>query len=771
MPANNLFAFTDQLLAWLLTYGIHSSLLLAAAWLVSGRLSPAVGESVWKAALVGGLFTASLQLALGHGALPAAPAVAGPSSQAMFSSLDGAGAAGTAGTAQDPAATVAPAAVPAATLASSPNLAPAGATAADWVAQAQRQTWTRSVASFWLLCSGALLLVLAVSYRRLRRRLADRTFITSGPVFRLFEGLLHRTGVARQPRLSRTGALQVPIAQGVLQPEICLPERALHLEKDEQESLLAHELAHLVRRDPTWLLFSRTLESLFFFQPLNFVARKKLQEIAELRCDDWAARSTGRPASLARCLTEVAGWGLEHRRSPVPAMATTEKGLRHRVCRLLQPISESRSPRWLQPALGAALLAFALIAPGVVPASEVPAPEPPEAPAAPEAAPEPRPAPEAEPAIASLREPRPEPVPSPESPEEPPAPPTPPKRIEGRTIPPTHVQVPEIRVPEVRVPEVHVPEIVVPEIHLPDMDVHVPEIRIPAFTMPEIQIPEIHVPEMDVQIPEIEIPDVEIPDVEVPDFDMDHEMDEEEAARSAHVQEMAYARMEAVTAELAAVEEQLTRAHGEALRGALAAVEGDAAPQIAAFQQQVMDEIRPHLAALERELEAAHREGNGEKAEAIDRARADIERSVRQQMQHQERYVEAARQAAHRYEQELAQRHGEASREHRERAQRELERVQEDLHRELEAQHEERARVMREQHERVLEKQHEQMEAARQQLEQRLEQKEQEAREREERALEQQQRTLEEQQRALEEQRREHEKRIEEQREAETAES
>ncbi|HEX2251747.1 MAG TPA: hypothetical protein VHQ65_00595, partial [Thermoanaerobaculia bacterium] len=54
--------------AWMLTYLLHSTLLLGAAWLVSRRLagrSLALEETLWRTALVGALITASLQAGLG----------------------------------------------------------------------------------------------------------------------------------------------------------------------------------------------------------------------------------------------------------------------------------------------------------------------------------------------------------------------------------------------------------------------------------------------------------------------------------------------------------------------------------------------------------------------------------------------------------------------------------------------------------------------------------------------------------------------------------
>src|SRR5947199_109583 len=58
----------ERALAWLLTYLLHSTLLLGRAWLAAkplARWSVAAEEAVWKLALVGALVTASLQLAAG----------------------------------------------------------------------------------------------------------------------------------------------------------------------------------------------------------------------------------------------------------------------------------------------------------------------------------------------------------------------------------------------------------------------------------------------------------------------------------------------------------------------------------------------------------------------------------------------------------------------------------------------------------------------------------------------------------------------------------
>src|SRR5260370_5144756 len=59
----------DQALAWLLTYALHSTLLLVVAWAVTRRLGGRrlrLQETIWRCALLGALVTAPAQLALGR---------------------------------------------------------------------------------------------------------------------------------------------------------------------------------------------------------------------------------------------------------------------------------------------------------------------------------------------------------------------------------------------------------------------------------------------------------------------------------------------------------------------------------------------------------------------------------------------------------------------------------------------------------------------------------------------------------------------------------
>lgn len=118
--------------------------------------------------------------------------------------------------------------------------------------------------------------------------------------------------------------------------EICLPERSLELGLDSIEAVLAHELAHIERRDGVWLQAALLLQALAWFQPLNRKLRAELLETAELAADDRAVELTGNALGLARTLTQVASWARSAGFVPAVAMARAGSAILVRVERLCE---------------------------------------------------------------------------------------------------------------------------------------------------------------------------------------------------------------------------------------------------------------------------------------------------------------------------------------------------------------------------------------------------------------------------------------------------
>ena len=279
------------------------------------------------------------------------------------------------------------------------------------VADALAARWRVALGAAWAGLSLLALARLAVAALRLRRLLRGRRPIAAGELAPGAAALGPALGLRAPVRLSAAERLSAPLATGVLRPEVCLPTRAVaELGADEQVALCAHELAHLARRDPAWILLARLAEAAAPVQPLNAWARRRLQDLAECLSDDLAVAASGRPLGLARSLVDVASWTLGERPFlPVAAAGalSARSRLGHRVERLMDTTRSLERPRrLLLPAAAIAVLATALVTP-VVSGSAAPQAPAPEAKPAPDA----RPAPEAEPAPAANPAPAAKPAP------------------------------------------------------------------------------------------------------------------------------------------------------------------------------------------------------------------------------------------------------------------------------------------------------------------------------------------------------------------------
>lgn len=365
--------------SWLLTYLLHSSLLLGAAWLVTSRWarSATVRDLIWKAALVGGLVTATLQTGLAFEPLGGAMALRWdrPATQATESAPAFAGAPDWSGTmlghsAGSDAPAVeerSPAPVPARPEVSTRQPTAEAAGQAKPVAPSLMVTLFSVAIAGWAVLALMLAALYLLQRHRAMRRIGPRMPVEDSALREMLAGLCQSGGVRSEVRLTVAEGLASPVALG--HDEIVLPRAALcELQPEQQRSMLAHELAHLARRDPAWLTFACIMERVFFVQPFNRLARTRLQEAAEYLCDDWAVTRTGSGVSLATCLVKVAEWvHTPPHAVPMTGMAEHRSQLVTRIHRLIEGRTMPSAPRSLWFLAGAvALVGFtAVAAPGI----------------------------------------------------------------------------------------------------------------------------------------------------------------------------------------------------------------------------------------------------------------------------------------------------------------------------------------------------------------------------------------------------------------------
>jgi len=309
--------------AWLATYAIHSTVLLGGALIMEralSRRSEALLETLWRAALFAPLLTATLQLA---GLAPHTWRME------LASSAAGAG--------------------------STPIHI------GGLLLEGRAASLPGSVVFAGLMVYLAVVVTrlagLFMTRQSLRRLLSDRS--PAG------DSMLS----ARMERFSRGMSVKITVSSRISTPmvvsrdELCLPWRAVRgLSPDELDAVLAHEIAHLRRRDDAWLWAMLVAERILWIQPLNRLAVSRLHRLAECFCDDWALGRSVRPVALASALTRVAGW---MRMTPATrlavGMASNESLAVTRVRRIL----DTNRPRGERPSRRVAIALATLLVAGM----------------------------------------------------------------------------------------------------------------------------------------------------------------------------------------------------------------------------------------------------------------------------------------------------------------------------------------------------------------------------------------------------------------------
>ena len=129
-------------------------------------------------------------------------------------------------------------------------------------------TLTRIGLWVWLIGLCAMLLYGAISYTVLRRQV--------------------RVHLMLQKQVYACDSVNTPFILGIFRPRIYLPS---HLSQEQISFVLAHEFAHLQRKDHWWKPVGFLLLCIHWFNPLMWIAYILLCRDIELACDEKVIRS------------------------------------------------------------------------------------------------------------------------------------------------------------------------------------------------------------------------------------------------------------------------------------------------------------------------------------------------------------------------------------------------------------------------------------------------------------------------------------------------
>ena len=220
----------------------------------------------------------------------------------------------------------------------SPSAATHRADTANWVGTGLRlrlEPWLPAFVSLW--CAGVLVLSLrtlggfALVQQLKRSRLDAPPPVVRETVGRLREALRVTAAV----QVFESALVHAPTVIGCFRPVVLVPVSALTgLTPQQLELILAHELAHIRRRDYLVNLLQTAVETLLFYHPAVFWVSGRMRVEREHCCDDLAVAACGSPVRYARALADLEGLCAE---APALAMAANGGSLLERIARLVQP--------------------------------------------------------------------------------------------------------------------------------------------------------------------------------------------------------------------------------------------------------------------------------------------------------------------------------------------------------------------------------------------------------------------------------------------------
>jgi beta-lactamase regulating signal transducer with metallopeptidase domain len=229
--------------------------------------------------------------------------------------------------------------------------------------RARLEPWLPSLVGLW--AAGVLLLsVRGVGGWAMVLRLR-RTGLRAAPAAEAtLQRLIAAMRVSAPVRLYESALVQVPTVMGWLRPVVLLPASAITgLAPEQLELILAHELAHIRRRDYLVNLLQTAAETLLFYHPAVWWVSHCMRMEREHCCDDLATAAAGSPVRYARALADLEEVCVPERGGRMPGftMAATSGSLLSRIARLVAPPREdARAPRGLIAVVALASLGVAM---------------------------------------------------------------------------------------------------------------------------------------------------------------------------------------------------------------------------------------------------------------------------------------------------------------------------------------------------------------------------------------------------------------------------
>ncbi len=229
--------------------------------------------------------------------------------------------------------------------------------------QEPRRDWALLIVAVWLAGMLAALSSLVISMVRVFVLRRSTRLVQSGPHVAAVQRLAIGLGLRRVPRVHVGDEHMMPMVWGLFRPVLLLPAGAARWPGPRLEAVVLHELAHVRRRDALTQFLAELARAVHWFNPLVWLAARRLYLEREHACDDIVLNAGTRASDYAGELLDLVRSLRTTRATALAAIAMARPS--QLKVRLHAVLDEARSRRTLSRAFAtlAALITLLLALP------------------------------------------------------------------------------------------------------------------------------------------------------------------------------------------------------------------------------------------------------------------------------------------------------------------------------------------------------------------------------------------------------------------------
>jgi beta-lactamase regulating signal transducer with metallopeptidase domain len=177
------------------------------------------------------------------------------------------------------------------------------------------RNWSAVIVALYLIPASVLFGRLLFAMRSVRALKRSSECVDNKQLLTHLAALKSQLNISRNISLLICNRIESPVSFGLLKPQIMLPVQALEWNESTMTDVLLHELCHIKRLDWLTTLSAYVIASVFWFNPLVWLAVKRLREESENSCDTAVLNSGRSDTDYAESLLAVATSCIHARRN------------------------------------------------------------------------------------------------------------------------------------------------------------------------------------------------------------------------------------------------------------------------------------------------------------------------------------------------------------------------------------------------------------------------------------------------------------------------